>query len=147
MKTIRLALSRPLSSQTFDARLGQLACYFGAMGVVPTSVVAVIKHPGSRADVVFGLALAGLVGLLLVSLGKLCRHSMGSRYGVSRRSRWAEFASIPACVVLLVMGIRWLARLELPTAQLMLGLLMTCALSLAVLVLGMTATEVRSAKE
>jgi hypothetical protein len=144
MKTIRIALNRHLSSKSLDARLGQLACYLGAIAVVPTSVVALIKHPGSRADLVFGLALTGLVGLLLVSLGMLCRRGVGSRDGVSPRSRWTEFASIPTCVVLLVMGIRWLAGLGLTPAQVTLGLLMTCALSLAVLVLGMTTTVIRS---
>jgi hypothetical protein len=60
------------------------------------------------------------------------------------RSRWPEFTSYAASVGLLVEGIRWLAGLRLTPAQVTVGLLLTCSLSLAVLVLGMMATLVRS---
>jgi hypothetical protein len=59
-------------------------------------------------------------------------------------SRWPEFASYAACIGLLILGIRWLAGLGLTPSQVTLGLLLTCSLSLAVLVLGMMTTLVRS---
>lgn len=147
MKTIRIALNRPLSSRSLDARLGPLACYLAAVAIVPTSVVALIRHPGSQADLIFGLALTGLLSLLLMSLGMLvgmfCRRNLGLREGISLRSRWTEIASFPACIALFVLGIRWLTGLGLSPAQVTLGLLMTCSLSLAVLVLGLTTSVVR----
>jgi hypothetical protein len=144
MKTIRTALAYRFSDESLDARLGQLACYLGAVAFVPTSVVALVKHPGSRADFLFGLGLACLVGLLLAMSGALCRRGMGLRDKLSLRSRWPEFASYVACLGLLVLGTRWLAGLGLTPAQVTLGLLLTCSLSLAVLVLGMMTTLVRS---
>ena len=146
MKTIRTALGRRLSDEAHDARLGQLACYLGAVAVVPTSIVALVKHPGSPADLFFGLVLAGLVGLLCVALGTLCRRVVGSREGMSPWSRWPEFATYPACIGVLVLGIRGLAGLELTPARVTVGLLLTCSLSLAVLMLGMMTTPVRSSK-
>lgn len=146
MKTIRTALGRRLSDDSLDARLGQLACYLGAFAVVPTSVVALVKHPGSRTDLFVGLVLAGLVGLLCVALGTLCRRVVGSGERMSPRSRWPEFATYPACIGVLVLGIRWLAGLELTPARVTLGLLLISSLSLAVLVLGMMTTLVRSPK-
>jgi hypothetical protein len=144
MEPIRMVQSYRFSNESFDSRLGQLACYFGAVAVVPTSVVALVKHPGSRADFLFGLGLACLVGLLCAMLGTLCRRGMGSHCRLSLRSRWPEFASYAACVGLMVQGIRSLAGLGLTPSQVTLGLLLTCSLSLAVLVLGMMTTLVRS---
>jgi hypothetical protein len=69
---------------------------------------------------------------------------MRSRDQLSLRSRWPEFASYGICVVILVLGIRSLAGLGLTPAQVTIGLLLTCSLSLAVLVLGMMSTLVRS---
>jgi H+/Cl- antiporter ClcA len=146
MKTIRMVLGHRLSDETLDTRLGRLACYLGALAVVPTSVVALVRHPGSRADFVFGLGLACLLGLLCAMLGTLCRRGMGLKAKWSLRSRWPEFASYAACIGLLVLGIRWLAGLGLTPSQVTLGLLLTCSLSLAVLVLGMMTTLVRSLK-
>src|SRR4051812_3513600 len=111
MRTIYAALCHRLSDERLDTRLGQLACYLGAVGFVPTSVVALIRHPGSRADLVFGLALTGLVALLLVALGMLCRRGLGGGDRVSLRSRLPEFASCAASMGLLVLGIRWIAGL------------------------------------
>ena len=51
------------------------------------------------------------------------------------------------CIGLLVLGVRWLAGLGLTPAQVTLGLLLTCSLSLAVLVLGMMTTVVQSLKK
>lgn len=146
MKTIRMVLSHRFSSESLDTRLGQLACYLGAVVIVPTSVVALVKHPGSRVEFLFGLGLACLVGLLCAMLGTICRRMMGLQDRLSLRTRWPEFVSYAACIGLLVEGIRSLAGLGLTPAQVTLGLLLTCSLSLAVLVLGMTTTLVRSLK-
>ena len=60
------------------------------------------------------------------------------------RSRWLEFASYVVCMVVMITGIRSLAGLGLTPVQVTLGLLLLCSLSLAVLVLGMMTTVVRS---
>ena len=144
MKTIRAALGRRLSDGPLDARLGQLACYLGAVAVVPISVVALVRHPGSRADFLSGLGLTCLVGLLLATMGVLCRRMTGLQDRVSLRSRWPEFVSYAVCVGLLVLGVRQIAGLGLTPAQVTVGLLGSCRLSLAVLVLGMMTTVVGS---
>ncbi len=146
MKTILTALCHRLSDESLDTRLGQLACYLAAVAIVPTSVVALIRHPGSRVEFLLGVGLACLLGLLCAMLGPLCRRGMGLHDRLSLRSRWPEFASYAACIGLLVIGIRWIAGLGLAPAQITLGLLLTCSLSLAVLVLGMMTTLVRSSK-
>ena len=146
MKTILTALYHRLSDESLDARLGQLACYLAAVAIVPTSVVALVRNPGSRAEFLFGLGLACQVGLLCAMLGPLCRRGMGLHDRLSLQSRWPEFASYAACVGLLIIGIRWIAGLGLSPAQVTLGLLLTCSLSLTVLVLGMMTTLVRSSK-
>ncbi len=147
MTTIHRVLNHRFSNDAFDARFGQLACYLGAIAILPTAVVALIKHPGSRADLLLGLGLAGLLGLLLAMLGALCRRRTGWQAELSLRSRWPEFASYAACIGLLILGISSLVGLGLTPAQVTLGLLLTCSLSLAVLVLGMTTTLVRVLKE
>jgi H+/Cl- antiporter ClcA len=144
MRTIGAFLNHRLGHETLDTRIGQWACYLGAVAIVPTSVVALVRHRGSRADFLLGLGLACLVSLLSAVLGTICRLGEGARDKASLRSRWPEFASYPVCIGLLVIGIRWLAGLGLNPAQVTTGLLMTCALSLAVLVLGMMTTLVRS---
>jgi hypothetical protein len=146
MNPIRTVLSYRLSDESLDLCLGQVACYLGAVAIVPMSVVALVKHPGTRVDFLFGLGLACLVGLLCAILGTLCRRGMGSQGRLSVRSRWPEFASYAACLVLMVQGIRSLAGLGLTPAQVTIGLLLTCSLSLAVLVLGMMTTLARSLK-
>jgi hypothetical protein len=143
MKTIRKTLGHRLSSEAFDGRVGQLACDLGTAAFVPTAVVALVRHPGGRADLVFGLVLVCLVGLLLVALGRVCRRVVELSDRIRLQSRWPEFASYGICVGLLVVGIRELAALELTQAQVTLGVLLSCALSLAVLVLGVTTTLVR----
>lgn len=144
MKSIRTALGHRFGDESIDARLGQSACYLGAVAIVPTSVVALVRHPGSRADFVLGLGLACLLGLLCIMLGVVCRRVAALHEKWCLRSRWPEFAGYAACVGLLVLGIRRLPGLGLDPAQVTLGLLLICSLSLAVLVLGMTTTLVRS---
>jgi hypothetical protein len=83
------------------------------------------------------------MALLFGMLGMLCRH-IGQR---ATWSRWREFASYCACLGIMIMGIRSLADLGLSPIQVTLGLLLLCSVSLAVLVLGMMTTVVRSLKD
>jgi hypothetical protein len=141
MKTIFRVLNLRLSSEAIDSRLGRVACDLGAAGVILASLVAFVRHPGSRADVGLGLVLACLVSLLLVVLGRLSPQVASSLEPI--RARWPEFASYVACGGLLIVGIRWMADLRLTPGQVTVGLLLVSALSLATLVLGMTTTLVR----
>ena len=77
MRSIIIALNHRLTGEPFDARVGQLACILGGIGILPLAVVALVRHPGSRAEFFLGLGLASLVALLCVMLGMLCRHSVG----------------------------------------------------------------------
>jgi hypothetical protein len=146
MKTPRTLLEFRLSEGSFDARLGQLACYFAGIAIIPVAAVAILKHAGSRADVLLGFGLACLVGLLLILLGMLCHRNAGLRGKVTLRSRWPEFASYLGCIGTLVGGIGLLSDLGMTPAQITLGLLVICSLSISVLVLGMTTTLVRFPK-
>jgi hypothetical protein len=145
MKTIRMALGRKLSNDLLDARFVQLLLYFGAVAIVPMSLVALLKHPGSWVDLVFGLGLACLLGALLAISGALIRRLMLANQR-SLRSRRPEIASYAAGIGLLVMGLRWLPGLELNPAQIAVGLLLILSLSFAVMVLGMMTTVARSIK-
>jgi hypothetical protein len=144
MKPILVALNHRLTGEPLDARVGQLACILGGIAILPLAVVALVRHPGSRAESLLGLGLAGLVALLCVMLGMLCRHSVGLRDKVSLRSRWPEFASYVVCFGVLMTGIMSLADLGLTPVQITLGLLLIGSLSLAFLVLGMMTTVVRA---
>lgn len=144
MQAIRTALGHQLSDESLDARLGQLVCFLGAVAFIPTAVVALVRHPGTRSDFLLGLGLACLAGSLLAVLGTLCRRMTGLRHKPPFRSRWPEFSSYAASIWLLVQGTRWLSGLGLTPAQITVGLLLTCSLSLAVVVLGMMTTLVRA---
>lgn len=144
MKPILVAVNRRLTGETFDARVGRLACILGGIAVVPLAVVALVRHAGSRADFLLGLGLAGLVALLCVMLGMLCRHAAGLGGKVAIRSRWPEFASYVVGVGVLITGITSLAGLGLTPVQITLGLLLIGSLSVAVVVLGMMTTMVQS---
>src|SRR5437588_7420463 len=109
MKTICTALCHRLTDESIDIRLGQAICCLVAVAIVPTSVVALLRNPGSRAEFLFGLGLACQVGLLCAMLGPLCRRGMGLGDRFAFRIRWPEFASYAASIGLLVMGIRWVA--------------------------------------
>ena len=41
------------------------------------AVLALVRHPGSRAEFLLGLGLACLMALLFVMLGMLCRQAVG----------------------------------------------------------------------
>ncbi len=146
MRSIRIPLNFRLTGESFDARVGQLACTLGGIGILPMAVVALVRHPGSRAEFLLGLGLAGLVALLCVMLGMLCRHAVGLGDQVAIRSRWPEFASYVVCFGVLMTGIMSLAGLGLTPVQITLSLLLIGSLSLAIVVLGMMTTVVRSLK-
>jgi len=131
MRPILIALNYRLTGEPFDARVVQLICYLGGMAIVPGAVVALVRHPGSRADFLLGVGLAVLLALLCVMLGMLCRHFEGFRDKVALRSRWPEFASIVGSIGVMITGIRSLAGLGLTPAQVTLGVLLICSLSLA----------------
>ncbi len=147
MRSILIALNHRLTGEPFDSRVAQLACILCGIAIVPVSAVALVRHPGSQADFLFGLGLACLMALLFGMLGMLCR-KMG-RFGnkLAIWSRWREFASYCACLGIMIMGIRSVAVLGLSPIQITLALLLLCSLSLAVLVLGMMTTVVRSLKD
>jgi hypothetical protein len=146
MRPIRIPLNYRLSGSPFDARVGQLIGYLAGMAIVPMAVLALVRNPGSRADFLLGVGLAGLMALLFVMLGMIHGQVVSLGNKVAPRSRWPEFASYIACIGFMITGIRSLASLGLTPAQITLGLLLICSLSLAVLVLGMMSTVVRSPK-
>jgi hypothetical protein len=146
MRPIRIPLNYRLTDEPFDTRVAQVIGYLAGMAIVPVAVVALVRHPGSRADFHLGLGLAGLLALLCVILGMLCRHFTGFRDKVALRSRWPEFASIVGSIGVMIMGFQALAGLGLTPVQVTLGVLLICSLSLAVLVLGMMTTVLRSLK-
>ena len=146
MRPIRIPLNYRFTCEPFDHRVGQLIVYLGGFAIVPVAVVALVRHPGSRADFLLGLGLAGLVALLMMMLGLLCPHVGGFNDKAALRSRWFEFASYVACIGIMITGAQSLAGLGLTPVQVTLGLLVLCSLSLAVLVLGMMTTLVQSLK-
>ena len=144
MKPILIALNHRLTGEPFDARVGQLACILGGIAILPLAVVALVRNPGSRAEFLLGLGLAAQVAFLCVMLGLLCRHALGSGGKVAIWSRWPEFASYVVCFGVLITGITSLAGLGLTPVQITLGLLLISSLSIAMVVLGMMTTVVRS---
>jgi hypothetical protein len=144
MKTIRNLLEFRLSDDSFDARLGQIACYLAGIALTPVAAVAILRHAGSRADIFLGFGLACLLSLLCILLGMLSRRNAEVRAKMAMRARWPEFASYPACFGILVVGIGLLSDLGMSPAQITLGLLVICSLSMSLLVFGMTTTLVRS---
>ena len=146
MRPIHIPLNYRLTGEPFDSQVAQLACILAGMAIVPEAVVALVRHPGSRADFLLGFGLACLMALLFVMLGMLCRHTVGLGDKLALRSRWPEFTSYVICMAVMITGIMSLAGLGLTPVQITLGLLLLCSLGLAVLVLGMMTTVVRSLK-
>jgi hypothetical protein len=144
MRLSHIPLNYRLTSGPFDARVGQLIGYLAAVSIIPAAILALVRHPGSRADFLLGLGLAFLMALLFVMLGLLSRQVEGVKEKMTMRSRLPEFASYVACIGILIMGLESLASLGLTPVQVTLGLLLLCSLSIAVLVLGMITTVVRS---
>src|SRR5271166_264886 len=131
MRPILTALNHRLTGESFDARVGQLACILGGIAILPMAVLALVRHPGSRAEFLLGLGLACLMALLFVMLGMLCRQAVMLGDKVAIRSRWPEFASYVVCFGVLMTGMMSLAGLGLTPVQVTLGLMMICSLSLA----------------
>jgi hypothetical protein len=146
MRSIRIALNYRLTGKLFDARAGQLTGYVVGMSIVPVASVALVRHLGSQADFLLGLGLAAIVSLLCVMLGMLCRHAVGLKDKVALWVRWLQFASFAVGVGVLITGGWSLGSLGLTDAQVTVGLLLICSLSLAVAVLGMMMSLVHSLK-
>jgi hypothetical protein len=144
MRLIHIPLNYRLTSGAFDARVGLLIGCLAAVSIIPAAVLALVRHPGSRADFLLGLGLAVLMALLFVMMGMLSRQVEDVREKMTMRSRVPEFASYVVCIGILIMGLGSLASLGLTPVQVTLGLLLLCSLSIAVLVLGMMTTVVRS---
>ncbi len=144
MKSARTLLSHSFTSESFDCHVGLAAAYLGGLAMIPMALIALRKHPGGRLDFLIGLGLACLLGFLLVTLGTLARRIVVSAGHVPAKSRWPEYASYVGCMGLMVAGMRSLPTLSLSPVQITLGVLLVCSLSLAVLVLGMMSTLVRS---
>ena len=144
MRPIRIPLNYRLTNDSFDARVAQLVLYFAAVFIIPTAILALVRHPGSRADFLLGLGLAVLMALLFVMLGLLSRQVEGVKEKLSMRSRVPEFASYVACIGITITGVGSIASLGLTPVQVTQALLLICSLGIAVLVLGMMNTVVRS---
>jgi hypothetical protein len=144
MRIARTLLSHRFTSESFDCHVGLAVAFLGGLAMIPMAFIALMKHPGTRLDFLIGLALACLVGLLLVKLGTLARRIVVSAGNIPAKSRWPEHASYVGCIGLMIAGMRWLPPLGLSPVQVTLGVLLVCSLSLAVLVLGMMSTLVRS---
>ena len=144
MKGLRGVLSRRLGATSFDARLSWLVLCVAGLALVPMTGLAMMRNPGSRAEFALGMGLGVLVGLLCVMLGLVSYEVEILRGRVPASARWPEFASYAGCMVVLIVGIRGLANFGMTSAQVVLALLITCGLSLAVLLLGMLTTLVRS---
>jgi hypothetical protein len=135
-------LRRPISEAGFDAKMGQLVCYLAGFALLPTAIVALVRHPGSRPDFFVGLGLAIVLALLLLMLGVLCRHV--NLLKISTRARWVEFLCDLACIGVMIGGIRFLATIGGSPAQVTLGVLVVGALSLSVVTFGMLTTVARA---
>jgi hypothetical protein len=145
MREFLTTCNRPLTNESFDARVGQWVCYLGGVAMVPAAAIALMRHPGERGAFFLGMGLAVLTGLLIVMLGTICRYQCRSIQGkLALRKRLFEFASYAACMGILVGGVSSLAGLGLNESEIVLCLLMISAVSLAVLTLGMLSSLVRS---
>jgi hypothetical protein len=144
MRLIHIPLNHRLTSVAFDARVGLLIGYLAAVFIIPTAILALVRHPGSRADFLLGLGLAVLMALLFVMLGLLSRQVEGVREMMTMRSRVPEFASYVACIGITITGMGSIASLGLTPVQVTQALLLICSLGIAVLLLGMMNTVVRS---
>lgn len=137
MKTGMSLFSRSLTSDALDGRVGQFACTLAGIALVPTAIVALVRHPGNRAEFFFGVGLAIVAGFLCVMLGMLCRHNVAAKTSITVRSRVIEFASYAGAVTLLVGGILWVPTFAPTAAGVTLALLLICTLSLTAVLFGM----------
>ena len=146
MRPIRIPLNYRLTDEPFDTRVGQLIGYLAGMFIVPVAVVALVRHPGGRADFLLGLGLACPDGIALFDAGD----ALPPRWRFSGQScaavTVARVHQLRRLHGIMITGVLSLAGLGLTPVQVTLGLLLLCSLSLAVLVLGMMTTVVRSLK-
>jgi len=144
MRPIHMPLNYRLTSGAFDARVGLLIGSLAAVSIIPAAILALVRHPGSQADFLLGLGLAVLMALLFVMLGLLSRQVEGVKQRLTMRSRVPEFASYVACIGITITGVGSIASLGVTPVQVTQALLLICSLGIAVLVLGMMTTVVRS---
>ncbi len=137
---IRSLLGTRLSTEAFDARLALVACTLAGVGIVPMAMIALIRNQGGRAEVLLGIGLALVAGLMFLMMGFVIRQGATRMSKVPLRRRWAEFASYLGGIGLLVGGYSAIPSLGLSPAGIVLMLLLVSALSVAVLVLGMMST-------
>lgn len=62
-------LTRPWTSQAFDTRLGQFACWFAAMMVLVLGMLKISRLSLNETELFFGLLLVLNLSLLLVVMG------------------------------------------------------------------------------
>lgn len=141
MNPLRALGNYRLSSGSFDAVAVQWFCSLGGVAVVPVAVLGVVRQHAGGSDLALGVGLAVLVGFLCVFLGMVSRRIGVSALTMTRR---IEYAGDVACVGVLVAGVGGLACLDLTPVRVIQSVLFVCSLSLAVLVVGMTTTLVRS---
>lgn len=134
--------SRPICKAEVEAKVGQLLCSLGGLGLVPIAVVALVRHAGNRSDFFVGLGMAFVLALLLIMLGVLTRHV--TLLKIPAQARWVEFLSYLAGIGVMIGGIRALAAIGGSPAQITLGLLTVMSLSLAVLSFGMLTSVART---
>jgi 4-amino-4-deoxy-L-arabinose transferase-like glycosyltransferase len=143
MRSLWMGLGGRVCSGAFESRAGRLVCYLAGVAIVPMARLALVRNAGNRVEFVLGMGLAVLVGLLCVMLGLVCGEAAAAAK-VPVRTRWPEFACYIVSIGLLVLGIFSLERFAMTPAQIVLALLVYCALSLGVVVLGMLTTLLRS---
>ena len=145
MKPIHILRNQRLTSETFDSRVktnrlpgrhGHRSSGNRGFGQTPWEPSRLPPGSWARCPRVLALCDAG------DALPPCC----GVWGEVALRSRWCEFASYVVGIGVLITGFWWLAGLGLTPVQITLGLLLIGALSLAVVVLGMMTTVVRSLK-
>ena len=66
---------RRLTSNAFDRRFGQVACFAAALGILFFAVKAVTRFATSEFEIAVGLLAAGTVAVSFVTLGVVLRPS------------------------------------------------------------------------
>ncbi|QDV35549.1 hypothetical protein [Tautonia plasticadhaerens] len=145
--TIRSLLGLRLGTETFDARVALVACSLAGVAIVPLATLALLRNHGGRAEVLLGIGLAIVAGLIFLTMGLIIRHGVNRLSKVPLRRRRAEFACYLGGVGLLIGGFRALPALGLSPAGIVLVLLLVSALSIALLLLGMMSTLCLAQKE
>lgn len=140
MRTRLVALQNRLTTDLFDRRLAQLVCAAAAIAIVPLSVLASARHSASGPESLLCLGLTSLLVLLCLMLAIVSGRVSEIGPGISVWRRWPEFTSYIAGLGILVSGIRLSTALAPTPMQITLGVLLSGALCMAVLVFGMMTT-------